>query len=144
MRLHESQKGSALIEFVFVLPVLVIMALGVFDFSHAITQGMAVQAAAHVGTEFASAEGNFYNTTQMQTYAVQSAPGIVGLTAVGSNFCTCTAGGSVVNCASFCNGNELPMQYAQTQTSAAPSILFRYAGFPIAFNLAGNSVRRIR
>lgn len=139
-----AERGSGLIEFTLLILVLMLLALGVFDFGLAIQQGIVVSAAAYAGAEFGAAEGNLNNTVGMQTAALKAAPGL-GITANATSFCTCSAGSTnTVSCTTLCNTYDLPIQYVQVQASVTVPVLFRFAGLPLTIPLSATSVLRAR
>jgi Flp pilus assembly protein TadG len=142
---NSGERGGAVIEFALLITVLLLFFLGVVDFSLAISQSMALNAAAQAGARYGASEGYFYNTAAMATAATTAAPSMSGMTVTASNYCTCTAGGTLVNCATtMCNTYDLPMQYAQVQTSAAVPLLFHFAGIPLNIQMSATAVMRVR
>jgi Flp pilus assembly protein TadG len=144
-RLHP-QKGSALIEFSLVVTVMLLLALGVFDFGLAIQQGIQVSAAAHAGAEYGATEGNSNDIVGMQNAAAAAAPGISNFSSIASTWCTCSVtSGVTVNCTTtLCNTYDLPIQYVQVQTTANVPILFRFTGLPLSIPLGGVSTLRAK
>jgi Flp pilus assembly protein TadG len=146
MSRRRKQTGSAMIEFSLVVTVMLLLALGVFDFGLAIQQGIQVSAAAHAGAEYGATEGNSNDVVGMQNAASAAAPGIANFSSVASTWCTCSVtSGVTVNCTTtICNTYDLPIQYVQVQTSATVPILFRFAGSPLSIPLSGVSTLRAR
>jgi Flp pilus assembly protein TadG len=146
MTRKRNQRGSALIEFSLVITVLMLLALGVFDFGLAIEQGITVLAAAHAGAEYGATEGNSNDIVGMQNAAASAAPGLANFSVIASTWCTCSVTtGIAVNCSTtVCNTYDLPSQYVQVQTSAAMPILFGFAGSPVSIPLSGVSTLRAR
>jgi Flp pilus assembly protein TadG len=137
-------RGSGLIEFTLLILVLMLLALGVFDFGLAIEQGIVVSAAAYAGAEYGAAEGNLNDTVGMQTAAVHAASGL-GITANPSTFCTCSPGSTnIVSCTIRCNTYDLPIQYVQVQASVTVPVLFRFSGLPLNIPLSATAVLRAR
>jgi Flp pilus assembly protein TadG len=140
-----SEHGSALIEFSLLILVLLLLALGVFDFGFAIEQGIVVASAAHAGAEYGAAEGNCNNTAGMQSAAMAAAPGIANFSATATTWCVCVAGSSsVIPCTTNCNIYDLPIQYVQVQTSASVPVLIPFTGLPPSISLTGVSTMRAR
>jgi Flp pilus assembly protein TadG len=139
-----SECGSGLIEFTLLMMLLMLSALGVFDFGMAIEQGIVISAAAHDGAEYGAAEGNANNTTGMQTAALNAAKAIIGFSATATTWCTCTAGGATVSCTSTCSTYYIPIQYVQVKTSATVPVLIKFPGLPDTIPLTGSATLRAR
>jgi len=146
MTAKQEERGSALVEFSLVITVLLLLALGVFDFGLAIQQGITVMGAAHAGAEYGAAEGNSNDIVGMQNAALAAAPGLVHFSVIASTWCTCSVtSGVAVNCTTtICNTYDLPVQYVQVKTSAAVPLLFGFAGSPMSIPLSGVSTLRAR
>ncbi len=140
------ERGSALIEFSLLIMSLMLITLGVFNFGLAIQQGMSVSAAAHAGAVYGATEGNYQNTSGMQTAALAAAKGISStVTATATSWCTCTDGSTTaVACNSLCNTYNPPFAYVTVTTSATIPLLFRFANLPLTIPLSGSSTLRVR
>ncbi len=144
VRASTGERGSVLLEFACIVPVLMLLALGAADFGLIIEQGIAVSAAAHAGADFGAVEGNANNTAGMQSAAIAAAPG-VQISAVANTWCTCSVNSStVVVCTSLCNTYDLPVQYVQVQTTTTVPMKFRFPGLPLNVSLGGYSILRAR
>jgi Flp pilus assembly protein TadG len=139
-----SERGSALIEFSLLITVLMLLLLGVVDFSLAIRQAMTVNGAAAAGARYGAAEGNANNTANMASAALNAANGVSGMTATATTWCSCSAGGTVVNCSITCNTYDLPIQYVQVQTAATLPLLFRFPNLPLSIGINGSATMRAR
>jgi Flp pilus assembly protein TadG len=136
------ESGSALIELAMLLPVLTGFFLGGVGLSFAISEAMTVSQAAEAGALYGSLAGNNTDLSGMQNAATNAAGGLSGFQAVATNFCSCTAGGSVVSCSSSCpSGTQF--EYVKVQTSATVPMLTQFPGLGSAANLSGLSVLRV-
>src|SRR5579864_287773 len=88
LRCWRRSSGTAAIEAAIVLPVLLVLATGLFDLGFAAYEAMQVQSAADAGEQYAAA--NSWNATQISS-AVTGATGGSGITATPapSQFCAC-------------------------------------------------------
>ena len=144
MILATPDQGGALIEFTLLITLLVLFALGVIDFGLVIQEGMVVSAAAQAAAEYAAVDGNYSNSAGITLAAQNAAKGIT-LTAVTlSTCCSCSAGGSCINCASLCSTYDIPRWYVQVQTTATIPVLFRYANLPVSVAVGGKASLRVR
>jgi Flp pilus assembly protein TadG len=136
MNRQHSERGQALIEFAFIITVMILLALGAVNFALAIQQAMLVQEAATAGALYGSySEYNAALPSVTQTVASSAGTGASGLTTVATSFCTCTAGGSTVSCTSSCSGDD-PLLYVQVTASSSLSSFFHYSKLPSLFSLS--------
>jgi len=141
---HFRQRGSALVELALLFTVLMLLLLGVIDFSLVIQQSMVVSDAAYAGAQYGAISGNSSSFTAMQTIATNAAPGISGFSAVATKWCACSAGGASVSCTSTCATYGIPVVYVQVVTTATASLLFKYTGLPLTIPLRGICVLRVQ
>jgi Flp pilus assembly protein TadG len=144
MRRRRSQSGQALIEFAMIFTLLMMLILGVIDFSLLTEQAMVIDEAAFAAAEYGAASGNSSNFAGMQTVATNSARGIVGFVATASTWCACSPGGAAVSCTSTCTSYGKPIEYVQVITSATASLLFGFTGIPLTVPLRGVCILRVQ
>lgn len=72
LKLKSSQRGQSLVEFALVLPMLLLLVLGVFEFGWILKAEIAVSAAAREGARYAAAGKTI---AQAQSYAMNHVPG---------------------------------------------------------------------
>jgi len=141
MRRSNGQRGQALIEFAFIVMVMVLLALGVVDFGLAIQQGMLVQEAATAGALY----GSFSTYNATQTAAWQSAATTAGIGANGlsistSSFCMCSISGGNVACSTTCSTGIKTRLYVQVTATSSFASMFPYNMLPQTFNLSSTVV----
>ena len=139
----DSEAGAALLEFSLIVPLVVLMFLGVVDFGIAIEDGMRVVDAARAGAEAGVIPPNVSNIPTMQTAATNVGGSLPGFTVVASRWCSCTPGGSVSSCTSWC-GSSIPIKYVEVDTTASVPVLMGYPGIPSNFSLTGLAILRIQ
>jgi Flp pilus assembly protein TadG len=144
MRQRKSLKGSALLELGLLFSLLLLLLLGVVDFSLIIQQAMVVTEAAYAGAQYGAQYFNSTNYTGMQTVATNSAKGISGFTATATKWCACSPGGTAVACTSTCSSYGTPIAYVQVVTTATASVLFKYTAIPLSVPLRGVCVLRVQ
>lgn len=142
--MRSKERGSAIIEFAVCISALLLLFLGVVDFSMAIARSMLLTGSAEAGARYGAADGNANDIAGMTAAASKAAYGVSGLTVKASTWCACSAGGGMVSCTTTCNTYDLPIQYVQTQTSATVPLLFRFSGIPLAIQLSGSATLRAR
>jgi Flp pilus assembly protein TadG len=138
----EPCEGSALVDFAVLLPVLVLIFIGVVDYTLFLQQEMQVTEAAAAGATYGAIPGNQKDFTGMQTAARNAAPGISGFAVTAVDIFTCTPGGTAVTSATICAGYGTPIEYVQVQTSATSPPLLSYAGMS-SLNLKGSATVRV-
>ena len=138
------QKGSALVELGLLFTLIMLLTMGVIDFSLITQEAMVVSEAAYAGAQYGAISGNSTNFSTMQTIATNSAKGITGFSATASMWCSCSPGGTAVSCASTCSSYGAPVEYVQVITTATATVLFKYTGVPLTVPLRGVCVLRVQ
>src|SRR5262245_49645973 len=104
-------RGGALVELAFALPILVLIMVAAIDFARIFYTGMSLMNAARAGAQYGSASlVNSANTSTMQTTAT-NAVNVSGVSASASRLCQCATNAGVFsntvppnNCAYTCTG----------------------------------------
>jgi Flp pilus assembly protein TadG len=134
----------AAIEAAIILPVLLLLATGVFDLGSAAYENMQVQSAADAGAHYASR--NTWNVAAIQV-AVTGATGGSGIAANPApfQFCACPTGGTLttVACASTCSTGDPPGLYARVSAQKLHSPVLSYPGLPKPLTLSADAVARL-
>ena len=129
MRPTKNQRGSALIELSLLFTILMLLFMGILDFSLVIQEAMVVNEAAYAAAQYGAVSGNSSNFSTMQTIATNSAKGVTGFSVTATKWCACSPGGTAVLCTSSCPSYGTPIGYVQVSTSATAAILFKYEDF---------------
>ncbi len=141
---RKPQRGSALIELGLVFTMIMLLFLGVIDFSLVTQQAMVVNEAAYAGAEYGAMSGNSTNYATMQSIAAQSATGISGFSATATKWCACSPGGASVACTANCGAYGTPVAYVQVVTSATAPLLFKWIGIPLSVPIKGVCILRVQ
>jgi len=138
------QRGSALVEFALMSPLLFLIASGVSDFSRFITASNVAASAAAAGTQYgALSPSNFGDVTGMQNAAVNDAGNYTGVTAVASQTCACTLGGAAVSCPATCsNQGESAETYIKVTVTIPFTPLLPFT--PTPASASGTSIVRVQ
>jgi uncharacterized membrane protein len=144
-RVHDrSRSGVAAIEAALILPVLLLLATGLFDLGSAAYENMQVQSAADAGAHYASK--NTWNVTAISA-AVTGGTGGSGITANPApfQFCACPTGGTLttIACASTCSTGDAPSLYARVSAQKLHSPALSFPGLPKPLTLSADSVARL-
>jgi Flp pilus assembly protein TadG len=135
------RRGSSLVEFALVAPLLLLLLAGVLNYAMALRVAIAVSDAARAGAQYGSlTPANAADTAGMSAAARNSAPELTGMVATGSKICKCS--GASVSCAASCAG---PLAvYAQVTASATAPNWFRYPGLPFSGAVAATATMRAK
>lgn len=134
-------RGSSIVEFALMTPMIVSILMGVADFGLAVNEKMRLVSASRAGVQ--SGYDNSSNVSAI-TQAVQGATGLnaQSIAVVVSNSCGC-ADGSTVACGGTCvNGGAL-RSYVTVAVSENYSLLLNYPGFPNPIMLSASTTLRV-
>ena len=139
------QRGSAMLEFAIMAPMMIMVMFGVMDFSRIFYYGDIAAGAARAGTEYALlSTANAGNTAGMQTAATNDASpnttSAQNFTATATTFCQTAGTTSTVPCSS----SGTLWKYAQVSTTLQFTAIFKYNPLPNTVTVAGNSTVRIQ
>ena len=141
-----SQTGASLIELAFVIPLLLLLALGAIDFGRAYYLSIEVVNAARAGVQYGVK--NSADIAGMQAAAVADAPDVPGLTAVATAGCECsesTVGVTPCTSPPACDGTSGPsylVNYVQVNTTATYSPLIPWPGGALSIPMVGQAKMR--
>jgi Flp pilus assembly protein TadG len=130
-------RGTATVEFALVSPLLMLLLAGVLDFGVLLRTATCAANAARAGIEYGSRSASAsVDYAGMQNAAVNSMPGVTGLTAAAVRSCQCS-GGSAVSCTGSCANGKM-MIYVKVTASARAHTVFNYSRLPYS-NLASST-----
>ncbi len=138
-----NRSGTAALEFAIILPVIVTLLIGMFDYGALAYQTMEVSTAAHAGAEYALKNG--FTASAVQT-AVTSA---TTLTVTASPAPTLekacvTSGAIVVTAGSSCSSGGAPGSYVLVYAQAPFSPIISWASFIMPSRVAAQAMVRIQ
>ena len=137
------EKGSALIELVAGLSILVTLILGAAEFGRLAYAGIEVSNAAHAGAAYGSESRTYAaDITNIRTAATQDAPDVPGLTATASYFCQCSNGSSSTCAVTDCSTSRI-ITYITVNTTGTINPLIYLPGLPKSYILSGQAVMRV-
>jgi Flp pilus assembly protein TadG len=137
--------GGAIVELALVLPIFSALMLGSAEFARLEYASIAVANAARAGVAYGSqSSATASDLTGMQTAATNDGPNITGLSAVATEFWSCsnapsTQSTSPLTCTT---GNHL-LNYVQVTTTATVTPVIRVPGLPTSFTLHGLAIMRV-
>lgn len=123
---RRGRRAIATVEFALMAPLLMLLLAGVLDFAMLLRTASCAANAARAGTEYGSRSTSAaVDYAGMQTAALNSAPGVAGMTATATGYCQC-AGGASVSCSGSCSGGKM-LIYVQVVTQATAHTVFNYS-----------------
>ena len=137
------RRGTALVEFALVSPLLLLLLAGVLNYGQALRTATSVATAARSGAQYGSRNlANSLDTTGIRNAAVNSTPDIHNLTVTSQRTCQCSGGGAV-SCSGTCTGGSMEV-YVQVTAQAVTSSIFSYASLPFTGNTSSQATMRIQ
>lgn len=139
---RRDRRGSALVEFALLAPLLLLITAGTMEFSRVFYAATVVASAARAGVQLVVEDSaNASNFTAIQNAALADGADVAGLTATASQFCQCSDG-TTTSCGS--GGCSSKRTYVQLLTSATFSTLGTYPMVPSSVILNGKAVVRAK
>jgi len=121
------RRAIATMEFALVAPLLMLLLAGVLDFAMLLRTATCAASAARAGTEYGSRSASAaLDYAGMEATALNSAPGVTGMTAAATRSCVC-GDGSQVDCSGSCESGNM-LIYVQVSTQVPARTVFHYPG----------------
>jgi Flp pilus assembly protein TadG len=140
-RSNAGQGGNATVEFALVAPLLMLLLAGVLNFAMLLRTATCAANAARAGTVYGSrSPSSAMDYAGMQAAAINSAPGVNGMTAVAARTCKCQDG-SAVSCGGTCTGGKM-LVYVQVTTQASAHTIFDYSGLSFSNLVSSQATMR--
>ena len=121
-RVAACHEGNTAVEFSLIVPLLVLLAFGAFDYGSAYVEGVRLNGAARAGAQQALYNSqDWQNTDQMEQAALEEYVGraltqpeidAMSVSATANSFCACTAGVTLA-CTDTCPGGVSPGQFVR-------------------------------
>ncbi len=143
MNFFQSEDGSALVETALLMPLLLLIVLGVFDYALVIEKRMRLAEAAAAGTAYAALPGNGQDVAGAENAAMLAAANMPEMVVTATPFFTCSPGGGHVTQDTMCSGGTGPMQWMEVDASATPTMKFQLPGLPANMQLSARSIYRV-
>jgi len=142
-RRRASQRGNALIEFALSAVILMLLTIGVTDFSRLFAIADVAASAAAAGAQYgALSPAHWSDFAGMQEAALDDAGStLTGVTVTPSNTCYCSVGGIATTCPASCGGGS-QMEYITVSVTVPSTSYFSYPWMPSISSLTSvDSVR---
>jgi len=140
--LLKSERGSSLLEFALVLPVLCVLLIGLIDLGRAAYYGILASNAARAGAQYGSQNmSTSGDASGIQNAVTADAPGI-GWTHVTTTQVCSVSGGALTTCST--GGNPLnTVYYVKVHVDGTFTSLIKYPGIPQNVPVGGDAVMRV-
>jgi Flp pilus assembly protein TadG len=136
-RFARSERGTALVEFALVAPVLIFLMIGLIEVGRYMYFGILVAHSARAALQYQTRNlTTVGDKTNIQNAGLQDAPNL-GLTVTPTYFCSWN--GAIVSC--FSGGTVV--YYAKVQVSGTFHSLLNYPGIPNAVPISATAVMRV-
>lgn len=145
-RWRRAAAGNVAVEFGFIIPILVMLALGTFDFGRLGLEKIAVTSAARAGAQYGMQD---FVTAADSPGMIQAALNDAGVTLNEMNvtprpaYCYCASDGEVA-CTAPCSDSSYPMMYVEVTASEDVHLLFSYPGLNQTQTVTSTSRMRVR
>ena len=143
--LYRCVSGNISVEFALVLPFLMMLVMGAYDFGRGFTEKLRLNSAARAGAQYALQK---YNMVGDDAGVIQSARDDAEdvndtLNVTPRYFCTCLTGCGIP-CGTSCAGGEVPMRYIEVDVSGPFEFMFDYPMTSGSMTLQGHAELRLR
>lgn len=146
-RATNSQAGTALVEFVVALPLLMLLLLGAVEIGRYAYFAIQVGNAARAGVQYGAQNAVTAMDTSGMINAAQEdgSNSIANLNVSPTNYCSCWNGsaGSAISCSSSCPAGSNLVEYVQVTVSGSVSPLFNYPMLPSTLNVSNTATMRV-
>ena|ERR1051326_3975645 len=141
---RNDERGSVLLEFSLSATLLFLFFFGIVNFARMFTAAEVVADAAAAGTQYgALSPAHSGDFTGMQNAALADAPNAPGLSAIASQFCTCSIGGAHLTCPASCDTGT-SMTYIEVDASLPFTATLTFPGMPSTMTLSRSSIVRVQ
>lgn len=146
-RLRRAAGGNVAVEFGFLVPILIMLALGTFDFGRLGLAKITVSSAARAGSQFGAQDfvtaGNAAGMEQAARNDAGDTTDSLIFDPPPRDYCVCTADGEVL-CTQPCSDGGFPMMYVEVTVRDDVQLLFDYPGLNQTQAIVSTSRMRVR
>ena len=141
MRRRKHQRGSVMLEFALVTPVLFLLCFGAMDLSRVYRSAMISAAAARAGVQYASSGSAAEDTAGIIQAAKTDAGNTAGMTVSVDRYCACSIGGDPTSCTTTCSDKS---KYVKVTARMPFKTMWSVPGMSSAFDLKSVSHVRVQ
>lgn len=142
---RRKSRGVALVEFALSSTLLLLLAVGVTGFARIFNAASMAQGASEAGVQWgATSATNWGNITGMQTAALNDTGNYPGATAVATQFCTCSIGGTQTTCPASCGSSSTYQEYIQVQVTIPYNTVINFPWLPNPISITQTACARVQ
>jgi len=144
-RWRQAASGSTALEFALMAGLLVVLAVGAYDFGRLGIEKSRMTSAAQAGSRYgARDQGTADDVAGMVRAARDDAGDVDGsLSIAAGKSCRCPDAGEV-SCSTTCSDGAYPPMYVEVTVQGTLALLFDYPGIAPSFTLGSTSAMRVR
>jgi len=146
-RLLPEARGNITVEFAFLIPILVTLAVGTIDFGRVGLQKIAVTNAARAATQYGTQDlTTLYDDDRIKQAAHNDYgdDGTVLQVDEPRQYCTCPGSSTESPCATICFGGEFPYTYLEVTVSRELDLMIPYPGIESPRKISSTNTVRFR
>ncbi|HWC95100.1 MAG TPA: TadE/TadG family type IV pilus assembly protein [Candidatus Sulfopaludibacter sp.] len=141
LKRRDRRRAIATVEFALVAPILLLLLAGVLDYAMLLRTATCAADAARAGTEYGMRSPSAaMDYAGIQAAALNSVPGLPGMTASATRTCKCSDGTAIV-CTGSCTSGTV-RSYVQVTTQVSAKTVFNYSGLKISNLVKGQALWR--
>jgi Flp pilus assembly protein TadG len=142
-RLGRSEKGTALVEFALLAPVILLLLVGLIEVGRYTYFAVLAANAARAGALYGAENGRTaLDSSGMRTAALADAQNIANMTVPTARY-FCLLDGTSTLCPSTGARQSNWVYYVEVDTSGTYNSLFRYPGIPQSVTVSGKAITRV-
>ncbi len=143
-RRRARQRGNAMVEFALSATLMLTLVIGVTGFARVFNLANMAVGAADAGIQYgALSPGHYGDLTGMQNAALADTGNYSGATAVATQFCTCSIGGTQGACPASC-GSTLGQTYIQVTVTIPYTSVITFPNVPNPVNITHVACARVQ
>jgi Flp pilus assembly protein TadG len=144
--LAPAREGNAPVEFAFIVPVILLLALGTYDAARYALLHQKVVSAARAGAQYGAFDQSFAgDLAGMEDAALDDAgPGAADVTVTARRYCRCPGDTTTMTCDAVCADGEFALMYVEVAASAQMSTFLDYPWADNPLRTGARSVVRAR
>lgn len=139
-----ASSGAASIELGFVIPVLVLLAVGMYDFGRLGLEKITMTSAARAGAQYGTQGVALAGDVDGMIGAARTDAGDAALDVAARQFCSCPGMGELPSCSASCPDGEFSLMYVEVTAQDQVNLLFDYPGIGSPKAVAATARMRVR
>ena len=143
--LYRCVSGNISVEFALVIPFLMLLVMGAYDFGRGFTEKLRLNSAARAGAQYALSNYNMVEDENgVRQSARDDAEDVDEVLQVDPNYICRCLDDVVLDCGEPCTGGEVPMRYIEVDVSGPFEFMFDYPMTTGSMTLQGHAELRLR